>query len=84
MATDPLLLNTTEAAQRLGCGRTFLYQLIARGELPKISLGRATRIPEASLHDFVARRTAAAIAKQQAALAVRALYALRRQRSARH
>jgi excisionase family DNA binding protein len=80
---EPLLLTATQAAQRLGCGRTFLYELIARGELTKVSLGRATRIPESSVRDFVARRTAVAIAQHQAALAVRELYAMRNRRQAR-
>ncbi|HUY97271.1 MAG TPA: helix-turn-helix domain-containing protein [Verrucomicrobiae bacterium] len=45
----PLLVDVREAARLLGCGRTLVYDLIGRGELPVIKLGRLTRIPVAAL-----------------------------------
>lgn len=52
-----LLLTIPEAAAVLGIGRTLVYDLVLRGELPSIKLGRARRIPIASLEKFIARRT---------------------------
>jgi excisionase family DNA binding protein len=51
-----LLLTIQEVAATLRCGRTCVYDLIGRGELPAIKLGRLTRIPAAALRDLVARR----------------------------
>ena len=52
--TDKLLLNVKEVASLLGCGRTYVYGMIQRGELPVVKLGRLTRIPACALIDFVA------------------------------
>jgi excisionase family DNA binding protein len=40
----PLLLKIPEAARLLGIGRTTLYQLVARGEVPVLRIGRSVRI----------------------------------------
>lgn len=40
----PLLLRIPEAARLLGIGRTTLYQLVARGEVPVLRIGRSVRI----------------------------------------
>jgi excisionase family DNA binding protein len=43
-----LLLTPTEAAARLGVGRTTLYRLLQSGELLSVTIGRCRRIkPEA-------------------------------------
>ncbi len=52
----PLLLTTTQAAQRLGIGRTKLYELISAGELPTIPIGRAKRVPAAAVQDWIDRK----------------------------
>jgi excisionase family DNA binding protein len=52
-----LLLDVVEVAGVLGCGRTYVYELINRGELRPVKLGRLTRIPVASVEDFVRRKT---------------------------
>lgn len=52
----PLLLTTTQAAQRLGIGRTKLYELIGAGELPTIPIGRAKRVPAAAVQDWIDRK----------------------------
>ncbi|MFN2582045.1 MAG: helix-turn-helix domain-containing protein [Candidatus Dormibacteria bacterium] len=52
----PLLLNVREVAQLLGCGKTYVYELIARRELPALKLGRLTRIPRQAVDDFVLRK----------------------------
>lgn len=51
--SDKLLLNVNEAASILGCGRTYVYGMIQRGELPVVKLGRLTRIPARALVEFV-------------------------------
>lgn len=43
--TERLLLDVREVALLLGCGRTYVYGMIQRGELPVVKLGRLTRIP---------------------------------------
>jgi excisionase family DNA binding protein len=48
-----LLLTVREAAERLGCGRTFVYELISAGELEMVKLGRLRRVPVAALDALV-------------------------------
>jgi excisionase family DNA binding protein len=54
--TSRLLLDVLEVATALGCGKTYIYELIGRGELPVVKLGRLTRIPASSVEALVARR----------------------------
>ena len=54
-----LLLTVPEAALRLGVGRSFLYELVMQGEIASVKLGRARRIPVASLEQFVEQRLGA-------------------------
>ncbi|WP_326550221.1 helix-turn-helix domain-containing protein [Micromonospora sp. NBC_01813] len=55
MESTPLLVTTVEAAQRLGCGRTTVYELIARGELETVTIGRLRRVPVDAIADYVNR-----------------------------
>jgi excisionase family DNA binding protein len=57
----PILLTPEQAARALGLGRTTVYALIRDGELRSVRLGRARRVPYASLVEFVERITALAI-----------------------
>ena len=50
---DRLLLTVVEAAAMLGVGRTKVYELIAGGELQVVHIGRAARVPLATVHGFV-------------------------------
>jgi len=50
-----LLLTVREVAERLGCGRTFVYELISTGELETVKLGRLRRVPVAALDALVER-----------------------------
>jgi excisionase family DNA binding protein len=60
MAQDDvrLLLRIPEAAQRLALGRSTVYELIAKGELPVVRVGAAVRVPASALSDWVARQVA--------------------------
>ena len=51
-----LLLDVREVGEALRCGKTYVYELIARGELRPVKLGRRTKIPAACLAEFVYRK----------------------------
>jgi excisionase family DNA binding protein len=58
MATDSssrLLLTVDEAADRLGLGKTKVYELLRRGELASVHVGAARRIPARALEEYVER-----------------------------
>ena len=48
-----LLLTIPEAASRLSLGRSKTYELIERGLLPVVRIGRAVRIPASEVERFV-------------------------------
>ena len=60
MTEEKVLLTVSQAAERLGVGRSCLYGLVMSGDVASIKLGRARRIPVAALERFVAERLAAA------------------------
>ncbi|MCZ7535607.1 MAG: helix-turn-helix domain-containing protein [Acidimicrobiia bacterium] len=43
----------TEAAELLGVGRTLAYDLVARGVLPSVRLGRRVVIPRHALDELL-------------------------------
>lgn len=45
------LLSIPDAAQRLGIGRSLLYQEIAAGNLRTVKVGRRRLVPAAALRD---------------------------------
>ncbi|MEX0717798.1 MAG: helix-turn-helix domain-containing protein [Planctomycetaceae bacterium] len=47
------LLTVREAADRLALGRSTLYNLMDRGALPYVKIGRARRIPPQALERLV-------------------------------
>ncbi len=53
-----LTLTVDEAAQVLGISRAFAYELIARGEIPSLRLGRRIVVPRQGLEVMLARATA--------------------------
>lgn len=53
-ADAPLLLHVTDAARLLGIGTTLAYDLVGRGVLPHVRLGRAVRVPRAALEAWIA------------------------------
>lgn len=52
---EKVLLTVEEAAERLSLGRTKVYELVARGELPSVVIGRCRRVPVQALEPFVER-----------------------------
>jgi excisionase family DNA binding protein len=47
------LLRVEEAAEWLGLSRTKAYELVYRGVLPSVTIGRSRRVPVAALQTFV-------------------------------
>jgi excisionase family DNA binding protein len=52
-SSERLVYSVGEAAVLLGISRAFAYELVARGELPAIRLGRRRLVPKGALLDFV-------------------------------
>jgi excisionase family DNA binding protein len=53
---EPLLLGVREAARRLGIGRDRCYELVRRGELRAVAVGRRRLIPRSELEVWIARQ----------------------------
>ncbi|PRW63026.1 helix-turn-helix domain-containing protein [Actinopolyspora mortivallis] len=52
--TDRELLTVSEAAQRLGIGRTKAYSLVRSGELASVLIGRLRRVPASEVTRYTA------------------------------
>ncbi len=50
---EKLLLKPSEVTQLLGIGRSLVYELIARKEIPSVRLGRCLRVPAESLQRWL-------------------------------
>jgi len=48
-----LLLRIPEVAKALGLGRSTIYELIAKGELPVVRVGRAIRVSATTVQKWV-------------------------------
>ncbi len=48
-----LLLTVSEAAHRLGIGRSLLYELLTDGQIESIHVGRLRRIPSEALAAYI-------------------------------
>ncbi len=51
-----LLLKVPAAARLLDISKDHCYELIARGEIPHIRLGRVIRVPRVGLEQWIARQ----------------------------
>ncbi|HLH70449.1 MAG TPA: helix-turn-helix domain-containing protein [Candidatus Dormibacteraeota bacterium] len=51
------LLRVEEVAELLRVGRTKVYQLLARGELPVVRIGRSVRVPRRRLLAWIEAHT---------------------------
>ena len=56
---DPLAVSITQAAQIIGCGRSKMYELINRGQLETVRIGRRHLVRVSSLRSLVQVGTAA-------------------------
>ncbi|MEW2614533.1 helix-turn-helix domain-containing protein [Streptomyces sp. NPDC047880] len=54
--TTLVALTVTEAARRIGIGRTKLYEYISSGEIRSVKIGSLRRIPAEAVGEFLARR----------------------------
>lgn len=52
---DKLLYRAREAATMLGLGESKMWELLARGEIHSVKIGRARRIPREAIEDYVRR-----------------------------
>jgi excisionase family DNA binding protein len=50
-----LLLTVEEAAEVLGICRALLYQLMMRGQISSIKIGRSRRVPVVALEAYITR-----------------------------
>lgn len=53
-----MTLSIDEAAAMLGISRAHAYELVRRGELPRLRLGRRVVIPKRALEEYVEAATA--------------------------
>jgi putative molybdopterin biosynthesis protein len=53
---DDELLRPVEVQRLLRVGRSKVYEMIARGELPVVRIGRVVRIPRRELEQWIAER----------------------------
>lgn len=51
--SSKLTMSVPQAADWLGISRAFAYELVARGEIPSIRLGRRVLVPIKRLFEFV-------------------------------
>ena len=58
MDSEKLLLTIPEVAIRLGLGRSLVYQLVMRGEVDSITVGRARRVPAQAIEKFIEKKLA--------------------------
>ena len=58
--TSPILVSIAGAAELLSLSRSTIYELIWRGELSPIHIGRSVRLPTEQLEAFVNRYSSAA------------------------
>jgi excisionase family DNA binding protein len=49
LLADRFAVSVADAGQMLGVSRAFAYELVARGELPTIRLGRRVMVPKVAL-----------------------------------
>jgi len=55
------LARIDEGCRFLGISRAKLYEIMDRGELPYVKIGRSRRLPRQALKEFAARRLIGAV-----------------------
>lgn len=51
-----VLLTMDEVAELLGLSRASVYNLIGKGDLPRVKIGRSARVPASAIPEFVSRK----------------------------
>ncbi len=49
LENQPILLSVRQAARLLGVGTTFAWDLVRRGQIPSVRLGRRVLVPRAAI-----------------------------------
>lgn len=57
--SDKLLYSPEETAGLLGCGRSYTFELIARGEIESFKIGRLRKVPREAIDAYIERQRAA-------------------------
>lgn len=52
---ERLLYSAEEAAELLGIGRTFMFALLASGDISSLKIGKRRKIPRDALDDYIQR-----------------------------
>jgi excisionase family DNA binding protein len=55
MTMDRVLLKVSEVAGAIGLSRSKTYELISRGDIESVMIGRSRRVPSEAVIDFVER-----------------------------
>lgn len=58
--SELLAFTPAQVAEKLGLGRTTVYQLLSSGRLPAIRIGRSVRVPASALHDWLSKQASGA------------------------
>ena len=53
MEPEPMTLSVGQAAATLGISRALAYELVRRGDLPKLRLGRRIVVPRRALIELI-------------------------------
>jgi excisionase family DNA binding protein len=61
--SEQALLTPEELADHLKCGRTFAYQILARGEIPSLKLGKLRRIRREDVESFIQEKVSGSHAR---------------------
>ncbi|TAK36117.1 MAG: DNA-binding protein [Chloroflexota bacterium] len=54
--SDKLLIRVDEAARMCSLGRSKMYEMVAKGLIPSVRIGRAVRIPITALHSWIEKQ----------------------------
>jgi len=53
--TSNRLLRAVDVARRLSISRSLVYQLLLRGDIPTVRIGRSVRVRESDLEGYILR-----------------------------
>ena len=63
---DPLLLSVRESCPVIGVSRSRMFELIARGELESVKIGRRRLVPREAIDTYIERLRAEQLATPRA------------------